>query len=114
MNEGRLRGGVVKGAVSAYSPTGQRRVLFSVATRDSRHASSLWNCEVEADPTTLDRIEAAAIPGAGIDLRYELATRPFIKNGVHTGEIRFLRVLEADFPPRATRGRDGAQEGEGE
>lgn len=105
MNQGTVTGGVVKAAVSAYTPGGYgvpsvRRVVFMIATTDSQHQKAFWNCEAEGDPVTLDLIEAQAQPGKGIKLDYELATRPFMKKGVHAGEIRFLRVIKAEFPER--------------
>ena len=106
MNHGTVTGGIVKEAVNAYTATTPRirRALFSIAIRDSHHQSSVWNCEAEGDDARLDFIVSQATPGRGVKIEYELATRPFIKNGVHTGEIRFLRVMKAEFAaPREAR-----------
>lgn len=105
MNSGKVTGGVMKSAVSAYTPpafgvASVRRVVFPIVVRDSQGQEAHWNCEAEGDPVTLDLIENQAQPGRGIELEYELATRPFMKHGVHTGEVRFLRVIKAEFPPR--------------
>lgn len=105
MNQGTVTAGVVKAAVSAYTaPTAQsasvRRVQFAVAVTDSRGQRALWNCEAEGDPDLLDFIEGQAQPGRGVKLDYELATRPYMRAGVHVGEVRFLRVLKAEFSTR--------------
>jgi len=105
MNKGTVTGGVVKAAVSAYTPASaeraaQRRVLFSIAAADSHGQRSFWNCEAEGDPALLDYLEGQAVPGRGIKLDYELATRPFIQRGIHKGEVRFLRVIRAEFQDR--------------
>jgi hypothetical protein len=102
MNQGTVTGGVVKGAVSAYTaPTKEqpsiRRVTFSIATRDGHGGDGFWNCESEGDEALLDFLEAEAQPGRGIKLDYELASRPYTKHGVHTGESRFLRVFAAEI-----------------
>lgn len=115
MNHGTVTGGVVKAAVSAYTPgsygvASVRRVVFMIATTDSHHQKAFWNCEAEGDPVTLDLIEAQAQPGRGIKVDYELATRPYIKRGVHAGEIRFLRVIKAEFDTRGRKTEDGEQE----
>lgn len=104
MNAGTLTGGVVREAVSAYTPStsasaSQRRVIFAVAVRDRHGHESVWTVEVEGDPSRLDLIEAEARPGRGVMLEYELATRPFLKHGVHTGEVRFLRAERVEFAP---------------
>jgi hypothetical protein len=114
MNHGTVTGGVVKEAASAYTATLPRirRVLFSIAIRDSHHQSSVWNCEAEGDDVMLDLIESQAQPGRGVKLEYELATRPFMKSGVHTGEIRYLRVMRCEFPERAPRHAEASTEGE--
>jgi hypothetical protein len=105
MNTGTVTGGVIKGAVSAYTPgtmgTGhQRRVVFTIIVRDGLGREGVWNCEAEGDDATLDQIEAEAQPGRGVRLEYELATRPYEKRGVHVGEVRFLRVRHAEFAPQ--------------
>lgn len=103
MNQGTVTGGVVEAGRSAYTPAtaesaARRKVLFSILVTDSHHARHLWKCEAEGDDATLDFIEGQAQPGRGIKLDYELAARPFInKQGIHTGEVRFLRVLKTEF-----------------
>lgn len=99
MNSGTVTGGVVKAATSAYTSGGLRRVQFPIAVKDSHGQRAFWNCEAEGDPVWLDLVESAAQPGRGIKLDYELATRPFLKHGVHAGEVRFLRVIKAEFAP---------------
>lgn len=109
MNAGTLTGGVVREAVSAYTPStaeapSVRRVIFAVAVRDRHGHESVWTVEVEGDPARLDLIEEEARPGRGVRLCYELATRPFLKHGVHTGEVRFLRADTVEFA--AARGAE--------
>lgn len=105
MNQGTVTGGVVKAGESAYTPPTRerasvRRVVFTIAVADSKGQRAYWNCEAEGDPVTLDWIEAQAQPGRGIRLEYELATRPYIVRDVHKGEVRFLRVIKAEFSDR--------------
>ncbi|MDQ5977455.1 MAG: hypothetical protein QG602_427 [Verrucomicrobiota bacterium] len=102
MNRGTITGGVVTQAASAYTaPTfaapSVRRVVFKIATRDSRGGSAFWNCEAESPAQLLDFLETRAEPGQGIKVEYELAARPFYKRGVLAGEARFLRVLAAEI-----------------
>lgn len=99
MNQGTVTAGVVKAAESAYTATVPRvrRVQFTIAVTDSRGQRAFWNCEAEGDPHHLDFIEGQAQPGRGVKIDYELATRPFMKSGVHVGEVRFLRVLNIEF-----------------
>jgi hypothetical protein len=103
MNHGTVTGGVVEAARSAYTQAtkdapSRRKVLFAIVVMDSQRGKHLWKCEAEGDDATLDFIEGQAQPGRGIKLDYELAARPFInKQGIHTGEVRFLRVLKAEF-----------------
>jgi hypothetical protein len=106
MNQGTVTGGVVEAARSAYTPATKetaatRKVLFSIVVSDSRRGEHLWKCEAEGDPAFLDFIEGQATRGRGIKLEYELAARPFFKgegkNRVHCGEVRFLRVIRAEF-----------------
>jgi len=107
MNQGTITGGVIKEADDAYTPAtaecaSQRRVQFAIAATDSKRVRTFWNVEAEGDPTWLDWLKDQARPGTGIKLEYELASRPFVKNKVHVGEVRFLRVIKAEFPPRQT------------
>jgi len=100
MNSGTVTGGVVKEACAAYVPgTLARKVLLTIATRDSHGVDSFWNCEAE-DPAVCDYLEREAQRGRGIRIDYELATRPFMQHGVHKGEIRFLRVRAAEVAQR--------------
>lgn len=116
MNSGTLTGGVVKAAEDVYTPQGLRRVVFPVTATDSHGIRTFWNCEAEGsighhlgqtDAEWLDWLIAHGQPGAGIRLEYELASRPFTKSNVHVGEIRFLRVLRAEFPVRGPRKGEG-------
>lgn len=113
MNTGTVTGGIVKAACSAYTPsTAQcpsvRRVQFSIAVSDSHRGRHVWNCEIEGDPVKLDLIEAEAQPGRGVKVDFELAARPFMKAGVQTGEVRFLRATHVEFS--APRMPEAAQE----
>lgn len=103
MNQGTVTGGVIRGAASAYTatPPRRRRVVFTIMVTNSRHERAPWNCEAEGDDATLDFIESQAQPGRGVKLDYELAARPYVdpKTKIHKGEVRFLRVLNAEFAP---------------
>lgn len=115
MNHGTVTGGVVKQGESAYTPptaerASVRRVVFTIVVADSKGQRAFWNCEAEGDPATLDWIEAQTTPGRGIRLDYELATRPYIVRGVHKGEVRFLRVIKAEFMDRRPAVAEPAEE----
>lgn len=108
MNQGTVTGGVVRGAVSAYTADRRRKVVFTIVITDSTRAKHPWNCEAEGDDFTLDHIEAEAQPGRGVKIDYELGSRPYLdpKSKIHKGEVRFLRVLKAEFA--APRGQEHA------
>lgn len=103
MNHGVIIGGVTQGAENAYTAQGVRHVQFSIVARDSRGEESYWKCDADAagrlQPEVLDVLLARAVPGAGIRVHYELASRPFVKNGVHLSDVKFLRVTGVAFPP---------------
>jgi hypothetical protein len=119
MNSGTLTGGIVKTAENVYTPHGLRRVVFPITALDSSGCRTIWHCEAEGtmghhlgqtDEEWLDWLLTHAQPGAGIRLEYELASRAFMKRGVHVGEIRFLRVLRAEFPTRPAKKTETAVE----
>lgn len=102
MNTGEVTGGVVKGAVRAYTPARVLKVVFTIAISDSEKAVSYWNCEAVGKPELLDLLEREAQPGRGIKVKYELSGRPYVKDRFTRGELRFLRVIDAEVaPPRA-------------
>lgn len=99
INRGTVTGGVVKAAAPAYTAAMVKKVLFTIAVRDSRGGDSFWNCEAEESPELMDYLEREAEPGRGIRVDFELCTRPYVKNGVHKGDTRFLRVIAAEVAP---------------
>ena len=105
MNGGKATGGIVAGARSAYVPgsfgvPAVRKVLFSVLVRDHEKRASVWECCMEGDPKSMDELEHKGVPGTGVEIEYELAARPYIKRGVHVGDVRFLRITSVRFDER--------------
>jgi len=106
MSHGIVIGGVTQEGRTAYTVAtaeapSMRRVLFSIAVRDSQKIVSHWNCVADnPDHKVLDEIEAGARPGRGVRLEYELCARPFEKRGVKVAESRFLRVVDVKFLDR--------------
>lgn len=110
MNQGTVTGGIVGSAAGAVSAsTRERIVTFTVAVRDRLGVESFWPCEARGDPELLAFLEGQAFAGRGIKLEYELTSRPFNQQGVHKGDVRYLRVLRAEVAPRKSESLQPAE-----
>lgn len=97
MNTMLVTGYLPKQAWDAYRPGGGKIVAFEVVLKDESSADeSTWTCEIE-DAAEIARVGSSLLPGRGVVLRGRLAGRPFVKNNVTTGYVRFLRIDRVEF-----------------
>lgn len=97
MNTMIVTGYLPKQAWDAYRPGGIRIVGFDVVLKDEGSAEeSTWTCEIE-DAAEIARVGNSLLPGRGVVLRGRLAGRPFVKNNVTAGYVRFLRIDRVEF-----------------
>lgn len=101
MNTLNATGWLQKPAWFATSAATKTRVLcfdvFLINERDGKTEPAPWRCEIEELTMPIQRYETKLVAGAGVMVRGELCTRPFTKNGVHTGFSRFIQVDRLEF-----------------
>lgn len=97
MNTALVTGYLPKQAWDSYRPGGARIVGFDVVLKDEASAEeSVWSCEID-DAAEIARVGNLLLAGRGVALRGRLAGRPFVKNGVSSGYVRFLRIDRVEF-----------------
>lgn len=101
MNTLNATGWLQKPAWFATSAATKTRVLcfdlFLINERDGKTEPAPWRCEIDELTMPIQRYETKLVAGAGVIVRGELCTRPFTKNGVHTGFSRFIQVDRLEF-----------------
>lgn len=113
MNSCTLTGYLVREGWRAVTPAGAERLQFEVMAQAQGDAEPTpWHCEIES-PEVIARARDFLTAGRGVLLRAQLAGRPYLKAGVRTGFVRYLRVEEIQFV-RADRGGLKVQPGEEE
>lgn len=100
MNTTIATGWLVKEASTAYTPSGTKRLVFETIIRQQDGETVPWHCEI-ADPELMKRAEPLLGPGRPVILQAELCARPYLKHGIASGMIRYLRVIAAEFPDRS-------------
>lgn len=101
MNTLNATGWLQKPAWFATSASTKRRVLcfdiYLVNERSDAPAEPApWRAEID-DEMIMHRSEAKLVAGAGLMIRGELCTRPFMKNGVHSGFTRYIQIDRLEF-----------------
>jgi len=94
MNTASCTGYLVKDASVAYTPKGERKLVFETFIRaDGDTTATPWHCEM-ADSPQLDLLAPLLTPGQGVTLEAQIAGRPFHKDGRQVGYNRFLRITK--------------------
>jgi hypothetical protein len=94
MNTASCTGYLVKDASVAYTPKGERKLVFETFIRaDGDTTATPWHCEM-ADSPQLDLLAPLLTPGQGVTLEAQIAGRPFVKDGRQVGYNRFLRITK--------------------
>lgn len=94
MNTACCTGYLVKDATLAYTPKGERKLVFETYVRaDGDAEATPWHCEM-ADNPQLDLLAPLLTPGQGVTLEAQIAGRPFLKDGRQLGYNRFLRITK--------------------
>jgi hypothetical protein len=110
MNSALCTGYLIQAAEAAWTAgAGARKKLVfdAMLQADGDAGPTPWRCEIE-DATLIGAAEKLLTAGRGVVLRAQLSGRPFIKNGVQAGFVRFLRVDRVEFV-RADRSRNEAE-----
>ncbi len=101
MNSFNGTGWLQKPAWFATSAATKTRVLcfdvFLVNERDGDTQPAPWRCEIDELTAPIARYETKLVAGAGVMIRGELSTRPFMKGGVHAGFARFIQIDRLEF-----------------
>ena len=94
MNTARGTGYLVKDAILAYTPKGERKLVFETFIRAEGDSDATpWHCEM-ADNPQLDLLAPLLTPGQGVTLEAQIAGRPFVKDGRQVGYNRFLKITK--------------------
>jgi len=98
MNTALTTGYLTREAALATVPgTGQRKLIFEAMLQaEGDPEPTPWHCEVE-NPELMARAEPKLHAGRAIIMRAQLAGRPWLKQGVHAGYTRYLKVSEIEF-----------------
>ncbi len=97
MNTLLATGYIHRSAVRACTPAGIYKLTFEAMLRaDGDEEVTPWHCEIE-HPDLVNKLEDRLSAGRGIVLRAQLAGRPFMRNGVRSGFVRFLKVSDVEL-----------------
>lgn len=96
MNTAMLTGWLQADAIATYVPgSGARVLVFDVMLANGSEAAP-WRCEI-VDEMLAKAVEKKLVAGAGVMLRAELRARPFVRDQVTKGMVRFLVVDRVEF-----------------